>query len=75
MNNRRSKLQWIAPMWNLLRRKRKKVVTLRQYLKERERFRRFHPQQFAAEQAQAEQVVRRLVKFKQSVDSGKNRSA
>jgi len=62
-------------MWNLLKLKRKKILTLRQYLRERERFRRFHPQQFAAEQAQAEQVVRRLAKLKQSVNSGKNRNA
>ena len=62
-------------MWNLLKLKRKKILTLRQYLRERERFRRLHPQQFAAEQAQAEQVVQHLVKLKQSVNSGKNRNA
>ncbi len=62
-------------MWNLFKLKRRKILTLRQYLRERERFRRFDPQQFAAEQAEAEQVVRRLAKLKQSVKSGKNRSA
>jgi len=58
-------------MWNLLKLKRKKILTLRQYLRERERFRRFHPQQFAAEQAQAQQVVRRLAKLKQSARANK----
>jgi hypothetical protein len=58
-------------MWNLFKPKRKKFLTLRQYLKERERFRRIHPQQFAAEQKLAKQVVLRLVKLKQSARANK----
>ncbi len=58
-------------MWNLFKPKRKKFLTLRQYLRERERFRRIHPQQFAAEQKQAKQVVLRLVRLKQGASSNK----
>jgi hypothetical protein len=58
-------------MWNLFRPKRKKFLTASQYLKERERFRESHPQQFAAEQKLAKQVVLRLVKLKQSGSSNK----
>lgn len=62
-------------MWNPLRLRRKKILTLRQYLREREQFRRFHPDQFAAEQAQTQQAALRLAKLKQGAASGKDRRA
>lgn len=52
-------------MWNLFRPKRREVLKLRQSLRERERFRRFYPEQFATEQKQVEEVVCRLVQLRE----------